>query len=178
MHLSEIVFKKKKIFYFLLVAIVFGGIFSFSKLSKLEDPEITIMIANVVTVYPGASAHEVEMNVTNVLEDELAALADLAAIKSRSEANVSIIQVGLKMTVPQEEIPQRWEFLRRKLELAIPKLPNGVQTPMVIDDIGDVYGMFYALVADKGYSYEEMNKYADFVEQNMLEVDGVRKISI
>ncbi len=178
MHLSELVFKKKKIFYFILFAIVLGGIFSFYKISKLEDPEITIMMANVITVYPGASAHEVEMNVTNILEDELSALADLEAIKSRSEANVSVIQVELKMTVPQEEIPQRWEFLRRKLELAIPKLPNGVQTPIVIDDIGDVYGMFYALVADEGFSYEEMNKYAEFIKRNMLKVDGVGKISI
>lgn len=177
MHLSEIVFKKKKIFYFLLVAILIGGVFSFQRLSKLEDPEITIMMANVITVYPGASAHDVELKVTNVLEDEIAALADINKIYSRSEANVSIIQVELKMTVPQKEIPQRWEFLRRKLELAMPKLPNGVQIPMVIDDIGDVYGMFYAMVADEGFSYKEMNDYADFIEQNMLEVEGVRKVS-
>jgi len=178
MHLSDLVFKKKKIFYFLLIAIVVGGVFSFKKLSKLEDPEITIMMANVVTVYPGASAHDVELKVTNVLEDELAALADLNKIQSRSEANVSIIQVELKMTVPQKEIPQRWEFLRRKIELAMPKLPDGVQKPMVIDDIGDVYGMFYAMVADDGYSYKEMSDYANFVERNMLEVKGVKNVSL
>lgn len=178
MHLSELVFKKKKIFYFILLAIVIGGVFSFQKLSKLEDPEITIMMANVVTVYPGASAHEVELQVTKVLEDEIAAMADLNKIISRSEANVSIIQVELKMTVPQKEIPQRWEFLRRKLDLAMPKLPPGAQTPMVFDDIGDVYGMFYAMVADDGYSYKEMADYAEFVRRNMLEVEGVRKVNI
>jgi multidrug efflux pump subunit AcrB len=177
-HISELVFKKKKIFYFLLVAIIIGGSFSFLKLSKLEDPEITVMIANVVTVYPGASAHDVELKVTNVLEDELSALSDINNLKSRSEANVSIISVELTMEVPQEEIPQRWEFLRRKLELAMPKLPKGVQTPMVIDDIGDVYGLFYAMVADEGFSYTEMDNYADFVERSMLEVDGVRKVSV
>ncbi len=178
MHISELVFKKKKIFYFLIVAIVFGGVFSFKKLSKLEDPEITVMMANVITVYPGASAHEVELKVTNVLEDEISALSDINALKSRSEANVSIIQVELEMTVPQDEIPQRWEFLRRKLELAIPQLPEGAQTPMVIDDVGDVYGMFYAMIADDGFSYQEMNKYADFVKSSMLDVEGVRKVSI
>lgn len=177
MHISELVFKKKKIFYFLLIAILIGGIFSFKELSKLEDPEITLMIANVVTVYPGASAHEVELQVTKVLEDEISALSDLNKIQSRSEANVSIINVELKMTVPQDEVPQRWEFLRRKLELAMPKLPKGVQTPMVIDDVGDVYGMFYAMMADEGFSYQEMGDYADFVRQNMLEVKGVRKVT-
>jgi len=178
MHISELVFKKKKIFYFLLLAVVVGGVFSFQKLSKLEDPEITVMLANVVTVYPGASAHDVELQVTNILEDEISALSDINAIKSRSEANVSIIQVELEMTVPQEEIPQRWEFLRRKLALAKMKLPEGVREPIVFDDVGDVYGMFYAMVADEGFSYEEMDDYADFIERNMLEVEGVRKISI
>ncbi|HYW94406.1 MAG TPA: efflux RND transporter permease subunit, partial [Bacteroidales bacterium] len=178
MHISELVFKKKKIFYFLLVAIVFGGIYSYMKLSKLEDPEITVMVANVVTVYPGASAHDVELKVTKVLEDEISALSDLASVNSRSEANVSIIRVELEMTVPQKEIPQRWEFLRRKIELAILKLPDGVQKPMVIDDVGDVYGMFYAMVADNGFSYKEMDDYADFIRRNMLNVEGVRKVSI
>ncbi len=178
MHLSELVFQKKKIFYFLLVAVVFGGILSFMRLSKLEDPEIAVMMANVITVYPGASAHEVEMQVTHVLEDELAALADINSITSRSEANVSYITVALEMSVPQKEIPQRWEFLRRKLELAMPKLPAGVQTPMVFDDVGDVYGMFYAMVADAGFSYEDMNRYARFIKSNLLEVKGVRKASL
>jgi len=177
MHISELVFKKKKIFYFLILAIILGGIFSFQKLSKLEDPEITVMVANVITVYPGASAHDVELQVTKVLEDEISALSDINKIQSRSEANVSIISVELEMTVPQEEIPQRWEFLRRKIELAMPKLPSGVQNPIVIDDIGDVYGMFYAMIADDGFSYKEMSDYTDFIRQNMLEVEGVRKVA-
>ncbi len=178
MHISEYVFKKKNIFYFLLVAIVLGGIYSYQKLSKLEDPEIAVMMANVVTVYPGASAHQVEMEVTNVLEHEISALADINKINSRSEANVSIIQIELEMDVPQDEIPQRWEFLRRKLELAMLKLPAGVQKPIVMDDMGDVYGMFYAMVADDGFSYQEMSDYASFIRKNMLEVKGVRKITV
>ena len=178
MHISELVFKKKKIFYFLLVAIIFGGVFSFKKISKLEDPEIVIMVANVVTVYPGASAHDVELQVTSVLEEEISALADLKSIKSKSDANISVIEVQLKTSVPQKEIPQRWEFLRRKLDIAMTKMPDGVETPMVIDDMGDVYGMFYAMIADDGYSYKEMNNYADLIRRNMLEVDGVKKVSI
>ncbi|MFB6318790.1 efflux RND transporter permease subunit [Saccharicrinis sp. FJH54] len=178
MHISELVFKKKKIFWFILVALIFGGIFSYQRLGKLEDPEITVMVASVVTVYPGASAHEVELKVTDVLEKELSELSDLNKLISRSEANVSIIQVELKMTVPQKEIPQRWDFLRHKLDMAMTKLPDGVQTPMVYDDKGDVYGMFYAMIADNGYSYQDMSNYASFIEKNMSDVKGVRKISI
>lgn len=178
MHISEVVFQKKKIFYFILVALIFGGIFSYTRLGKLEDPEITVMVANVVTVYPGASAHDVELKVSNVLEKELSELADVNKILSRSEANVSIITVELKMTVPQKEIPQRWDFLRNKLDQAMPKLPNGVQKPMVFDDKGDVFGMFYAMIADDGFSYQEMSDYASFVEKNLQSVKGVSKISM
>ncbi|MFB6342091.1 efflux RND transporter permease subunit [Saccharicrinis sp. FJH62] len=178
MHISELVFKKKKIFWFVLVAIILGGIFSYMRLGKLEDPEITVMVANVVTVYPGASAHDVELKVTDVLEKELSAMADLNKIHSRSEANVSIIQVELKMTVPQKEIPQRWDILRHKLDMAMPKLPEGVQTPMVYDDKGDVFGMFYAMIADDGFSYQDMTNYATFIEKNMTDVKGVRRIDI
>jgi len=177
MHISEVVFQRKTIFYFLLVAIVVGGILSFLRISKLEDPEVVIMQARVVTIYPGASAHEVELQVTTVLENELSTLSDLNLIMSQSEKNISMITVELKMAVPQKEIPQRWEFLRRKIAAAVPKLPEGVQTPMVIDDFSDVYGMFYAMTAE-GYSYEEMKKYAEFVKRELLEVDGVKRVAL
>ncbi|MGD9993535.1 MAG: efflux RND transporter permease subunit [Salinivirgaceae bacterium] len=177
MHLSELIFKKKNIFYFLLICILVGGVMSYQSISKLEDPEIVVMIAKVVTVYPGASAHEVEMQVTNILEDAISELADIESIKSQSSANVSVIDVELKMTVPQKEIPQRWEFLRRKIQSALPKLPQGTQTPMVLDDIGDVYGMFYAMTAE-GYSYKEMAERADYMKRAFLTIDGVRKVSI
>lgn len=177
MHISEMAFQRKTIFYFLLAVILVGGILSFMRISKLEDPEIVIMQARVVTIYPGASAHEVELQVTDVLETEINTLSDLNLVMSQSEDNVSMITVELKMTVPQEEIPQRWEFLRRKITAAVPKLPAGAQTPMVIDDFADVYGMFYAMTAD-GYSYEEMKKYAEYVKQELLEVDGVKRVAI
>ena len=178
MHLSEAVFKHTRIVYFLLLAVFVGGIFSYLKLSKLEDPEIEIIAANVITVYPGASAHEVELKVTKVLEDELAALSDIRKVESRSEANVSVIAVTLEMTVPQKEVQQRWEFLRRKLELAVPRLPAGTQTPIVIDDFNDVYGMFYGMTADEGFSYQDMNAYADYLRYNLLEVEGVKRVAV
>ncbi|MCI1640285.1 MAG: efflux RND transporter permease subunit [Bacteroidales bacterium] len=178
MNLSESVFKRKKIVYFLLLAIVIGGIFSYKHLSKLEDPEIQVLAANVVTVYPGASAHEVELKVTKVLEDELSTLSDIRKITSRSEANVSVIKVILKFNVPQKEVQQRWEFLRRKVELAVPKLPQGAQKPVIIDDLNDVYGMFYAMTADSGFSYRNMTDYAEYIKHNLLDVKGVKRVSI
>lgn len=177
MHLSELVFKKKSIFYFLIACLVAGGILSYQSISKLEDPEIVVMMAKVVTVYPGASAHEVEMQVTSVLEDAISELADIESIKSQSAANVSVIDVELKMTVPQNEITRRWEYLRNKIQNVLPLLPSGVQEPMVLDDIADVYGMFYAMTAE-GFSYQEMSDQAQYLKRNFLQIKGVRKVAI
>ncbi len=177
MHITDLTFKRKPIIYFLLCCIVIGGIYAFERISKLEDPEIVIMQARVITIYPGANAHEVELQVTDVLEKELRTLSDIHIIMSKSEANVSMITVELKMTVPQHEIQQRWEFMRRKVQGAIPKLPEGAQTPIVMDDIGDVYGMFYAITA-QGYSYEEMHEFAGFTKRQILNVPGVSRVHL
>ncbi|MBQ9470067.1 MAG: efflux RND transporter permease subunit [Bacteroidales bacterium] len=177
MHIAKLVFKKKAIFYLALLSMAIGGIISYMAISKLEDPEIQTPLAKIITIYPGASAHQVEMEVTNVLEDAISELADINKITSKSSANVSMIDVMLELTVPQEEVQQRWEFLRRKLEMAQLRLPNGARAPMVFDDIGDVYGMFYAITAD-GYSYREMSEQAQFLKRNLLQVKGVRKVAI
>ncbi len=177
MYITELTLRKKTVVWFLLICITVGGILSYRAISKLEDPEIIVMVARVYTVYPGASAHEVEMQVTNVLEEEISTLADIENIRSRSSANISEIEVELKMTVLQKEIQQRWEFLRRKVEAAQSKLPEGAQKPTVVDDFTDVFGMFYAMIAE-GYSYQEMANYAEYIKRGMLEVEGVRKVQI
>ncbi len=177
MHISELVFRRKSLFYFLMVAIIAGGLLSYRSISKLEDPEIVVFLAKVITVYPGASAHEVEMQVTNVLEDVLSELPDIESIRSKSSANVSMIDIELKMTVPQNEIPQRWEFMRRKIQKAMPLLPSGVNPPIILDDIGDVYGMFYSLTAD-GYTLSELSDYAQYIKKNLLRIKGVNKVAI
>jgi multidrug efflux pump subunit AcrB len=177
MHISELVFKRKAIFNFLLVALVIGGVFSFINISKLEDPEITVMQAQVVTVYPGASAHDVEMQLTKVIEEELSDLPGLENLKSTSSPNVSSISVGLSIDVPQDEINEVWTLLRRKMENVQSKLPKGAQEPIVFDDIGDVYGMFYGMTAE-GFSYEEMEKYATMIERELRKVEGVNKVQI
>ncbi len=177
MYLSEYTFKNKAIIWFILFSMVAGGILAYRSISKLEDPEIVVMMSQIVTVYPGATAHEVEMQVTNVIEEELSNLADLESIRSKSMPNVSIVSVILELNVPQKEIEQRWDFLRRRINEVIPKLPEGAQAPMVFDDFGDVYGMFYAMTGN-GFSYKEMNKMAHYVKREMLALDGVARVEI
>ena len=154
-----------------------GGLYSFFRISKLEDPEITIMQAVVVTIYPGASAEEVEQQVTNTLENVIRTMPDIAEIKSTSAANISRISVLLKLSVPDKQIIQYWDILRKKIKDAEVLLPSSAQKPMIIDDFADVYGMFYAITGD-GFSYDELEKYANQIKREILLVDGVKRVNI
>lgn len=177
MNISYLSYKKSIIFWTLIFLVSIGGVYSFFKISKLEDPELTVMQAMVVTVYPGASAEEVENEVTTILENEIRTIAGVAEIKSSSYANVSQINVLLKFTVPDDEIGQAWDVLRRKVQFAQSKLPTGAMNPMVMDDFGDVYGIFYALTGD-GYSYDDLSKYSNYIKREMLMLDGIKRVEL
>jgi len=177
MHISDVFFKKKPLFYFIVVSIIIGGFFSYKQMSKLEDPEIKVKQAVIVTMLPGASSHEVELNVTEVIENEIASMEGIENIKSVSSPNVSQISVSLDWTVQENDVEQHWDMLRRKVLKASGELPADAMTPIVLDDVGDLYGMFYAMTAD-GYNYEEMKDYAQYVKRLMLSVDGVSKVQI
>lgn len=177
MHISEMAFHRRALIYFLLLSMVVGGVIAFRSISKLEDPEIVVMQSQIVTVWPGASAHEMEMQVTHVIEQELSTLANIETIRSRSMANISVVMVTLELTVPQDEIEQRWDFLRRRMREVEDKLPAGAMKPMVYDDFGDVYGMFYAMTAE-GFSYREMGRMARYIQREMLSVPGVARVEV
>jgi multidrug efflux pump subunit AcrB len=175
--MTEFAFKNKILFYFFLVVLAVGGILSFQSMSKLEDPEIKVKQALVVTVYPGASAHEVELEVTDVLEKAIRTMGDLKKTESRSEADYSEITVELDPTVDPGEIEQKWDILRRKVNRAAGELPGNARPPIVVDDFGDVYGLFYAMTSD-GFSYEEMHNYSTLAKHEIEDIPDVKRVEI
>lgn len=177
MNLSEYALNNRALVKFLIIVLVVGGIFSFVSMSKLEDPEIKVKQALVVTVYPGASAHKVELEVTDVLEKEIRAMGDIASVESKSMNDLSIITVELESTVPPGELEQKWDILRRRVTNAASQLPSGAVMPVVKDDFGDVYGMFYAMTTD-GIADEEMVEYANLVKRELQDIPGVRRVDI
>ena len=161
----------------ILFAVLFGGIIAYNNIGKLEDAEIPIKAATVVTIYPGATAHEVELEVTDVLEKAIQKLENVDNITSVSRPGLSIITVNIQSTVKTPQLPQLWDHLRRKVNDAKGSLPSGAMEPIVNDDFADVYGILYAVTAD-GYSHEELVKYTEYVERELLGVDGVRRSQI
>ena len=162
---------------FLIAVMVVGGLLAFYNMSKLEDPEIRVKQAMILTVYPGASAHQVELEVTDVLEKNIRLMKNVDNIQSRSMNDMSLIQVELATTVPDGELEQEWDLLRRKVNDVQPQLPEGAQTSVVMDTFGDVYGMFYAVVTD-GFPDRELGEYAEMVKREIQGIEGISQVEI
>ena len=167
----------KQLVNFFVLILVIGGLLSYNSMPKLEDPAIKVKQAMVVCVYPGASAHEVELEVTDKLEKSIREMSSVDNVVSQSMNDMSLITVELKTTVKDADVEQQWDLLRRKVNNAASQLPETAQTPIVRDDFGDVYGMFYALTAD-GLTDREMSDYAELVKRNVDDIDGVARVEI
>lgn len=174
--LEKLLHKRSLLITFFIILVI-GGTGSFSGLSKLENPEIPVKAAVVITPYPGASAEEVDLEVTGPLEEAIQKLEHIDYIESRSMPGMSQITVTMEGYVKTSELPQIWDHLRRKVNDARSELPAGASDPIVNDDFGDVYGIFMAVSSD-GYSYEELEEYTDFLRQELLQVKGVKRIEI
>jgi len=173
----EKLLKQKALLNTLLIGVLIGGIFAYLNVGKLEDAEIPIKTAVVVTFYPGATAHEVELEVTDVLEKSIQKLENIDNITSRSLPGYSEITVNIETGVKTSELPQLWDHLRKKVDAAKMSLPQGANNPIVNDDFGDVYGIFVA-VTGEGYEYKEFYDYVDFLRREFLEVEGIKRIEL
>jgi len=177
MKITEFVITKKTVSYFLALIIIGGGLWSYQNLGKLEFPTFTIKTAVVTTPYTGASATEVELEVTDRLEKAVQQLSQIKEVRSISQTGRSIIYVDIKNEYDSKAIPQIWDELRRKISDAQPFLPPGAGPSMVNDDFGDVYGVFFALTGE-GYTYEELKDTADFLKRELLLVNDVARVEI
>lgn len=177
MDLGKWALDNRKLVYFLIIAFVGGGILSYSNMSKLEDPEIKVKQAMIITTYPGASPHQVELEVTDILEKSIRSMNNIDNVESRSMSDLSMITVELSTLVPNEEVEQHWDMLRRKINDAQKSLPQGASSSIVKDDFGDVFGMFYAITAD-GFSDREIGEYTELAKRTIQNIEGISKVEI
>lgn len=177
MKVTEYFMKRPMLFWSFMTAILIAGILSFLQMPKLEDPAVSAKQAMVVVSYPGASAHEIEQKVALMLEDELRALPNVNKVKTECQNSMALFTVEFQMTVLNKDLEQHFDLLRRKVSDASIRLPQGCSDPIVIDDMMDVYGIFYAFTAD-GYNYPEMYRYAKYLRRELQQVKGVKRINI
>jgi multidrug efflux pump subunit AcrB len=157
---------------------IIGGIVAYLNIGRLEDPEFTIKEALIITPYPGASAEEVAREVTNPIEVAVQQLGQLDRVQSESSRGRSVVSVTIKDRYDKTRMPQVWDELRRKVGDMQAQLPPSVRgQSMVVDDFGDVYGIFLAVTGD-GFSFPEQRRYVEFLRRELLQVPGVKSVAL
>jgi multidrug efflux pump subunit AcrB len=169
-------FIERRVTTLVLTLVMLGaGMVSYEGLSRLEDPEFTIKDALVITPYPGASAAEVEEEISDRLETAVQKMGQLKRVVSKSDRGLSTLTVTIKDKYDKTKLPQVWDELRRKVNDAQKDLPPGAGRSLVIDDYGDVYGIFIAVYGND-YSYAELKDVVDLLRREFLLVQDVGKI--
>ena len=177
MNLAKYSLDNTKVIYFFLAVLLIGGVSSFSKLGKKEDAPFVIKTAVIMTRYPGAQPAEVERLITEPISREIQSMSGVYKIKSESMYGLSKITFELQPSLSASVIPQKWDELRRKVLNIQSQLPSGSSTPTVSDDFGDVFGIYYGLTADDGFTYEELRDWAERIKTQIVTADGVMKVA-
>lgn len=175
-QLTEYSLRNAVISWLFAALLLIGGAVSFTKLGQLEFPEFPIPQAMVNTIYPGASPEQVEEEVTVPLERAIQKLEYVEDVRSISSAGVSQITVDLRDGFTSIQ-PQIWDELRRKVNDIQGELPSGVFPSEVNDDFSSVYGITYNITGP-GYSYRDLENYADLLQRELSLVEGVGKVSV
>ena len=177
MSIAQFCIEKKILTYVLSAALLLGGTWAYTQIGRLEDPEFTIKNAQVVTSYPGATAQEVMEEVTDPIEVAIQQLGQVKKVTSVSYPGRSIVMVEMKDQYGKNDLPQIWDELRRKVGDMQASLPPGCDAPKVVDDYGDVFGVFYGVYGD-GYSYADLKAYAKILRRELLLCQDVAKIEM
>ncbi|MEL6595457.1 MAG: efflux RND transporter permease subunit [Pseudomonadota bacterium] len=161
----------------LILFCLFGGAAGYLSVGKLEDPVFTLKSALIVTAYPGATAAEVAIEVSEVLEAEVQQMDEVDYITSSNTPGLSVVEVTIQDIYDGTELPQVWDDLRDRVADAVGDLPAGALPPVVNDGFGDVYGLLYAVSAP-GYDDATIWDIATFLRRELLTVDGVANADV
>ena len=174
-NLTELSLNNRALVWYFIIMTVIGGIYAYLNLGRMEDPMFTIRQMVVSAAWPGASAEEMQNQVTDKLEKRIEDIPHLKKIKSETRAGQTIIYVELDDEIASEDIRPTWRDVRNFCEDVKSKFPEGVYGPFYNDRFDDVYGSIYAVTSD-GYSYEEMRQKAEEIRQMLLTVPNVQKV--
>ena len=178
MMLSRYSLRHRAVVLFVLALCVVGGIWAFVQMGKKEDSTFVLKTAVVTCNYAGATPFEVEQLISEPVARELQAMRRVKKITSESYYGLSRIMVELESGVRAREIPQLWDELRRKVTNIGSQLPEGAGPLRVNDDFSDVYGLYYGLVADDGFSWSEIREWAQRIKTEVVTIDGVQKVAL
>ncbi|MEH6453113.1 MAG: efflux RND transporter permease subunit, partial [Psychromonas sp.] len=176
MNIAQYSIANKVVTWLVVIILIGGGITAYDKIGKLEDPAFTIKEAKVITLYPGATADEVEAEVTFHVEDALQQMEQLKRLKMTvNRPGYSEVTVEFQDKYKLDSMPGIYDEVRRKIADMEHKLPPGAMPPIIVDTYADVYGLYLSLTGE-GYSYRDLKDFADVLKKQLVLVDGVRKV--
>ena len=176
-NLADWALRHKSIIYYFIAVLLTFGIFSFTNMGRMEDPDFTMRTMVVGVSWPGASPQQMSDQVTDKLEEKLRDLPGVDYTKSFTDGSKSVIYINLKEDLPSNKIRPAWEEARNMINDEWKSLPSGVQGPSINDRFDDVYGTIYALSGDE-FSYEEKRQQAENLKRQLLSVPNVKKITL
>jgi len=174
-NLSDWALKHQALVLYIMIVLTITGLIAYTKLGQSEDPPFTFKVMVIRTGWPGASALEVEKQVTDKLEKKLQEVPHLDNLRSYSRAGESLIFVLVKDSAAPSDIPDAWYQARKKISDIRHTLPDSIESITFNDEFGDVYGNLYALTGD-GVDYAELKRQADMVRDALLKVPDVAKV--
>jgi len=175
LNLSEWALTHRSFVLYLIVVFAAMGIMSYGRLGQSEDPPYTFRVMVIKTLWPGASAHEVEQQVTDRIERKLQEVAYIDWVRSYSKPGESLVQFAFIETAPRSRVPETWYQIRKKIGDIRNTLPSGIQGPFFNDEFGDVYANIYALTGD-GFDYAALKDFADRIRAELLRLPNVAKV--
>ena len=179
MNIAELSIQKSLLSVIVVLICLVGGWNAYLNMARFEDPEFTIRQALIFTSYPGASPEEVAREVSEPLETAIQQLQEVKTITSKSTAGLSEINVEIRyeFSKDKEALQGVWSKLRNKVKDAQGSLPQEAAAPLVNDDFGDLFGLFY-FVTGSDYAPAELRKYAKSLQKELLQVEGVGKVAL
>lgn len=174
-NMSDWALKHQVLVLYLMLVLTIAGLISYTKLGQSEDPPFTFKLMLVHATWPGASALEVEQQVTDKLEKKLQEVPHLDFSSSFSRPGESMIFLVAKDDTLSKDIPEVWYQVRKKIGDIRHTLPQALESLTFNDEFSDVYGSMYALMGD-GFDYAALKKQAELIRTELLKIDDVAKV--
>lgn len=176
-NLSALAVRERSITLFLIVLVTIAGIYAFFGLGRAEDPPFTVKQMTVISVWPGATAQEMQDQVAEPLEKRLQELKWYDRTETYTRSGMAFITLSLQDKTPPAEVQEEFYQARKKLGDESLNLPAGTIGPMINDEFADVTFALFALKA-KGEPQRQLVRDAEAMRQQILHVPGVKKVNI
>jgi multidrug efflux pump len=176
-NLSEWALAHRTLVLYAMIVLAIAGALAYSKLGQSEDPPFTFKVMVVRTTWAGATAREVEEQITDRIEKKLQEAPNVDVVRSYSKPGESLVFFTMKDSAPVGAVAETWYEVRKKVGDIRHTLPAGIQGPYFNDEFGETFGNIYAL-GGAGFPYADLKKYADRIRRELLRVPDVAKVDL